>query len=82
MRSLEHIDDLDRLMHVVLSLPQVLSLSWSSHDHEARVLSKFLLAAGLTAVQESSGSVDGTLYFLAVNIIIVDLIITGFNNTD
>ena len=28
---------------------KVLSLSWSSHDHEARVLSKFLLAAGLTA---------------------------------
>ena len=61
---------------------KVLSLSWSSHDHEARVLSKFLLAAGLTAGQESSGSVDGTLYLLAVNIIIVNLIITGFNSID
>ena len=53
--SLEHIDDLDRLMHVALSFPQVLSLSWSSHGHEARLLSKFLHAAGLTAVQEFSG---------------------------
>ena len=53
--SLEHIDDCDRLMHVALSLPQVLSLSWSGHGHEARLLSKFLHAAGLTAVQESSG---------------------------